>query len=70
MMASHGVEVIGTHYNKELVGDYPQLAKVNDESMKTNDYQPVFVLERIHEIMEAHGIKHLSAGGCVSHLRQ
>ena len=39
-----------------LVGDYPQLAKVIDESMKTNDYQPVFVLERIHEIMEAHGI--------------
>ena len=39
-----------------LVGDYPQLAKVIDESMKTNDYQPVFVLERIHEIMEAHHI--------------
>ena len=39
-----------------LVGDYPQLAKVIDESMKTNDYQPVFVLERIHEIMEQHGI--------------
>ena len=39
-----------------LVGDYPQLAKVIDESMKTNDYQPVFVLERIHEIMQAHGI--------------
>ena len=39
-----------------LVGDYPQLAKVIDESMKTNDYQPVFVLERIHEIMQEHGI--------------
>ena len=39
-----------------LVGDYPQLAKVIDESMKTNDYQPVFVLERIHEIMEENGI--------------
>ena len=39
-----------------VVGDYPQLAKVIDESMKTNDYQPAFVLERIHEIMEAHGI--------------
>ena len=39
-----------------LVGDYPQLAKVIDESMKTNDYQPVFVLERIHEIMEEHNI--------------
>jgi len=39
-----------------LVGDYPQLAKVIDESMKTNDAQPIFVLERIHEIMEKHGI--------------
>jgi UDP-N-acetyl-D-mannosaminuronic acid dehydrogenase len=39
-----------------LVGDYPQLAKVIDESMKTNDYQPVFVLERIHEIMAENGI--------------
>ena len=39
-----------------FVGDYPQLAKVIDESMKTNDYQPVFVLERIHEIMEENGI--------------
>lgn len=34
-----------------LVGDYPQLAKVIDESMKTNDSQPAFVLERIYEIM-------------------
>ena len=34
-----------------LVGDYPQLAKVIDESMKTNDSQPTFVLNRIHEIM-------------------
>jgi len=38
------------------VGDYPQLAKVIDESMKTNDSQPTFVLERIHEIMEENGI--------------
>ncbi len=35
-----------------LVGDYPQLAKVIDESMKTNDSQPTFVLNRIHEIMQ------------------
>ena len=35
-----------------LVGDYPQLAKVIDESMKTNDSQPTFVLERIYEIMK------------------
>lgn len=39
-----------------LVGDYPQLAKVIDESMKTNDSQPTFVLNRIHEIMKANGI--------------
>ena len=39
-----------------LVGDYPHLAKVIDESMKTNDTQPVFVLERIYEIMKEHNI--------------
>lgn len=35
-----------------LVGDYPSLAKVIDESMKTNDGMPDFVLNRIYEIME------------------
>ena len=39
-----------------LVGDYPSLAKVIDESMKTNDGQPAFVLNRIHEIMEEKGL--------------
>ena len=39
-----------------LVGDYPQLAKVIDENMKTNDSQPTFVLNRIHEIMKENGI--------------
>lgn len=39
-----------------LVGDYPQLAKVIDESMRTNDSQPTFVLERIYEIMKNNGI--------------
>ena len=39
-----------------LVGDYPSLAKVIDESMKTNDGQPAFVLNRIHEIMKEKGI--------------
>ena len=39
-----------------LVGDYPQLAKVIDESMKTNDSQPSFVLNRIYEIMKENGI--------------
>lgn len=35
-----------------LVGDYPGLAKVIDESMKTNDSMPDFVLNRIYEIMK------------------
>lgn len=35
-----------------LVGDYPSLAKVIDESMKTNDSMPDFVLNRIYQIME------------------
>lgn len=35
-----------------LVGDYPSLAKVIDESMKTNDSMPEFVLNRIYEIMQ------------------
>ncbi len=35
-----------------LVGDYPSLAKVIDESMKTNDSMPDFVLNRIFEIMK------------------
>ena len=39
-----------------LVGDYPSLAKVIDESMKTNDSQPTFILNRIYEIMKENGI--------------
>ncbi len=35
-----------------LVGDYPSLAKVIDESMKTNDSMPDFVLNRIYEILK------------------
>lgn len=35
-----------------LVGDYPSLAKVIDEAMKTNDSMPDFVLNRIYQIME------------------
>lgn len=35
-----------------LVGDYPSLAKVIDEAMKTNDQMPDFVLNRIYEIMK------------------
>lgn len=39
-----------------LVGDYPSLAKVIDESMKTNDGMPDFVLNRIYQIMKEKGI--------------
>ena len=46
-----------------LVGDYPSLAKVIDESMKTNDGQPAFVLERIHEIMQENGLKDIRRVG-------
>ncbi|MFR6275935.1 nucleotide sugar dehydrogenase [Blautia sp.] len=46
-----------------LVGDYPSLAKVIDESMKTNDSQPDFVLNRIHEIMKEKGLKDITRVG-------
>lgn len=46
-----------------LVGDYPALAKVIDESMKTNDSQPTFVLNRIYEIMRENGIMDSSRVG-------
>lgn len=39
-----------------LVGDYPSLAKVIDESMRTNDGMPDFVLNRIYEIMNEKGL--------------
>jgi len=39
-----------------LVGDYPQLAKLIEESMKTNESQPTVVLNRIYEIMKENGI--------------
>jgi UDP-N-acetyl-D-mannosaminuronic acid dehydrogenase len=45
------------------VGDYPSLAKVIDESMKTNDSQPDFVLQRIHDIMKEKGIKDIKRVG-------
>lgn len=46
-----------------LVGDYPSLAKVIDESMKTNDSMPDFVLNRIYEIMKENGLKDLTRVG-------
>ena len=46
-----------------LVGDYPSLAKVIDESMKTNDGMPDFVLNRIYEIMLENGMEDVSRVG-------
>lgn len=46
-----------------LVGDYPSLAKVIDESMKTNDGMPDFVLNRIYEIMKEKGMVDVSRVG-------
>ncbi len=46
-----------------LVGDYPSLAKVIDESMKTNDGMPDFVLNRIYEIMKENNMSDVSKIG-------
>ena len=46
-----------------LVGDYPSLAKVIDESMKINDGMPDFVLNRIYEIMKVNKITDISKVG-------
>lgn len=46
-----------------LVGDYPSLAKVIDESMKTNDGMPDFVLNRIYEIMKENDLTDVSRVG-------
>ena len=46
-----------------LVGDYPSLAKVIDESMKTNDGMPGFVLNRIYEIMKEKGMTDITRVG-------
>ncbi len=46
-----------------LVGDYPSLAKVIDEAMKTNDAMPAFVLHRIYDIMKEKGLRDLSRIG-------
>ena len=46
-----------------LVGDYPSLAKVIDESMKTNDSMPDFVLNRIYEIMKEKGMTDIKRVG-------
>ena len=46
-----------------LVGDYPRIARVIDESMKTNDGMPEFVLNRIYEIMKKEEVKNITRVG-------
>jgi UDP-N-acetyl-D-mannosaminuronic acid dehydrogenase len=46
-----------------LVGDYPSLAKVIDESMRTNDGMPDFVLNRIYEIMKENNLEDITRVG-------
>ena len=46
-----------------LVGDYPSLAKVIDESMRTNDSMPDFVLNRIYEIIKEKELKDITRVG-------
>lgn len=46
-----------------LVGDYPSLAKVIDESMRTNEGMPDFVLNRIYEIMQEKGMSDIGKVG-------
>lgn len=46
-----------------LVGDYPSLAKVIDESMKTNDSMPDFVLNRIYEVMQENKLSDMGRVG-------
>lgn len=46
-----------------LVGDYPSLTKVIDESMKTNDSMPDFVLHRIYDIMKENSMNDVKRVG-------
>ena len=46
-----------------LVGDYPSLTNVINESMKINDGMPDFVLNRIYEIMKENNMTDISRVG-------
>ena len=46
-----------------LVGDYPGLANVINEAMKTNDEMPDYVLNRIYEIMQERNMRDFSRVG-------
>lgn len=46
-----------------LVGDYPGISNIINESMKTNDSMPEFVLNRIYEIMRENNMTDISRVG-------
>ena len=46
-----------------LVGDYPTLAELVFTARRVNDYQPIYVLSRIREIMRENGISSMSDVG-------
>ncbi len=46
-----------------LVGDYPELAKVIDASMETNEGMPDYVLNRVYEIMQEKGMSDIDRVG-------
>lgn len=46
-----------------LVGDYPDITNIIRESRKINDSMPLFVIERISNIMKEHNIKDVSKVG-------
>lgn len=46
-----------------LVGDYPALANIINESMKINDSMPDYVLNRIYEIMKERGMTDVARVG-------
>lgn len=46
-----------------LVGDYPGLAKLIDQSMTINDHMPEYVLQRVYEIMQENQLTDLSRVG-------
>ena len=46
-----------------LVGDYPSLALLTNQSMHINDGMPDFVLNRIHEIMKENGLEDITRVG-------
>lgn len=46
-----------------LVGDYPNLTPLIHTARNINDTQPEYILNRIHEIMEANGLKNAARVG-------